>query len=77
MQTTRVRDLDKREAELIRRIFALTRGKYADGKWHAFRSKMKYIDELFMVTCDFKIEKGVMSIGNRKIEKLDQSIVVH
>jgi hypothetical protein len=70
MQVTRAKELDFEDAEIIRQMFHLVKGRYADGAWHHFKSMLRYGKQLFLVECDFKLEAGVISIKNRDIQMM-------
>lgn len=67
MQVTRARELEFEDAEIMRQMFNLVKGRCGDGKWHHFKSMLKYGTQLFEVECDFKLEAGIMSIKERNI----------
>lgn len=55
------------DRKVFKLVFNAVKGRYGDGRWHKFSSKVIISGKIYFVFCDFKLTSGVFTTENRKL----------
>ena len=70
MAIVRIKDLDKTQAQIVKKIFDQVKGRYANGEWHDFNGKIavksRHGDMVFEIACEFKLDGMFFTLGKSK-----------